>query len=371
MPSSPASCFDKLHLAYSVSGSMGSDAPAEFRRRSADEVPNRKPYMLTKQRETWSPEEHAEFLKALQLYNRDWKKIEAHIGTKTMVQKTTKAGNGESVPPPRPKRKNSDATRPTMSGGTSTDSKVRDAQTEKPEEAALGQDADEEKPLLVEGPDLRVVYSYLADLFDIELKGHDHAAQLMSMQASERCLVVELMEGISKHLATHMKRSSGFIPTGSGQAEVSAKTTPSSAFQCSTLTHGGGPSRAVGALDNAHIPGQVALVRLNTTSTSFAQSFNNPMSFQATPEYTSKTSALGLKTKIAKLDLLDERGGRDLGEMEGQDRDSNHLSLEAERLPSQPTDPAGPQCIGICCFSSESSDSESSSGQGRHVCSKG
>lgn len=46
----------------------------------------RKPYTLTKQRESWSAEEHNKFLEALQLFNRDWKKIEAHVGTKTVVQ---------------------------------------------------------------------------------------------------------------------------------------------------------------------------------------------------------------------------------------------------------------------------------------------
>lgn len=37
---------------------------------------SRKPYTLTKMRESWSNDEHERFIKALQLYNRDWKKIE-------------------------------------------------------------------------------------------------------------------------------------------------------------------------------------------------------------------------------------------------------------------------------------------------------
>ena len=97
----------------------------------------RKPYTITKQRENWTDEEHQKFLDALRLYDRDWKKIESHIGTKTVIQvchktnlnsfsfltqkfsfilkirshaqkyflKVQKNNTGEHVPPPRPKRK--------------------------------------------------------------------------------------------------------------------------------------------------------------------------------------------------------------------------------------------------------------------------
>ena len=90
----------------------------------------RKPYVITKQRERWTPEEHERFLEALQIFGRQWRKIEEYIGTKTAVQirshaqkfftkierETEKEGDGTGkkghnpyahiyIPPPRPKRK--------------------------------------------------------------------------------------------------------------------------------------------------------------------------------------------------------------------------------------------------------------------------
>ncbi|GAB4861679.1 hypothetical protein Ancab_036932 [Ancistrocladus abbreviatus] len=75
----------------------------------------RKPYTITKSRESWSEQEHDKFLEALQLFDRDWKKIEAFVGSKTVIQirshaqkyflKVQKSGSTERVPPPRPKRK--------------------------------------------------------------------------------------------------------------------------------------------------------------------------------------------------------------------------------------------------------------------------
>lgn len=76
---------------------------------------SRKPYTLTKHRECWSDKEHQRFLQALQLYNRDWKRVEQFIGTKTVHQirshaqkyfeKVSKYKTGEYIPPPRPKRR--------------------------------------------------------------------------------------------------------------------------------------------------------------------------------------------------------------------------------------------------------------------------
>ncbi|KAL6987458.1 Protein REVEILLE 8 [Sarracenia purpurea var. burkii] len=75
----------------------------------------RKPYTITKSRESWTEEEHDKFLEALKLFDRDWKKIEDFIGSKTVIQirshaqkyflKVQKNGAIAHVPPPRPKRK--------------------------------------------------------------------------------------------------------------------------------------------------------------------------------------------------------------------------------------------------------------------------
>ncbi|KAI3721552.1 hypothetical protein L2E82_32568 [Cichorium intybus] len=75
----------------------------------------RKPYTITKSRESWTEEEHDKFLEALQLFDRDWKKIEDFVGSKTVIQirshaqkyflKVQKNGSVAHVPPPRPKRK--------------------------------------------------------------------------------------------------------------------------------------------------------------------------------------------------------------------------------------------------------------------------
>ncbi|KAF2074878.1 hypothetical protein CYY_003797 [Polysphondylium violaceum] len=76
---------------------------------------SRKPYTISKQRENWTEDEHQKFLEALTLFDRDWKKIEGFVGTKTVIQirshaqkyfiKVAKNNTGERIPPPRPKRK--------------------------------------------------------------------------------------------------------------------------------------------------------------------------------------------------------------------------------------------------------------------------
>ncbi|KAJ0235094.1 Protein REVEILLE 4 [Hirschfeldia incana] len=81
----------------------------------APEKKVRKAYTISKSRQSWTGREHDKFLEALQLFDRDWKKIEDFVGSKTVIKirshaqkyflKVEKNGTFAHVPPPRPKRK--------------------------------------------------------------------------------------------------------------------------------------------------------------------------------------------------------------------------------------------------------------------------
>ncbi|KZV25146.1 hypothetical protein F511_41588 [Dorcoceras hygrometricum] len=114
----PPDCFhlDPAVMALPNLGSFSS--PAVSNAVCSPDDPNkkiRKPYTITKSRESWTEPEHDKFLEALHLFDRDWKKIEAFVGSKTVIQirshaqkyflKVQKSGTNEHLPPPRPKRK--------------------------------------------------------------------------------------------------------------------------------------------------------------------------------------------------------------------------------------------------------------------------
>jgi len=75
----------------------------------------RKTYTIKKEREIWTEEEHTKFLEALEKFGKDWKKIEAFIGTKTLIQirshaqkhfsKQNESLPASEAPPPKQKRK--------------------------------------------------------------------------------------------------------------------------------------------------------------------------------------------------------------------------------------------------------------------------
>ncbi|KAJ4843887.1 hypothetical protein Tsubulata_024365 [Turnera subulata] len=112
-PNSTAPAASGNAAAAGVSAGGGANAVVSFAEDPSKKI--RKPYTITKSRESWTDQEHDKFLEALQLFDRDWKKIEAFVGSKTVIQirshaqkyflKVQKNGAGEHVPPPRPKRK--------------------------------------------------------------------------------------------------------------------------------------------------------------------------------------------------------------------------------------------------------------------------
>ncbi|CAH8323765.1 unnamed protein product [Eruca vesicaria subsp. sativa] len=119
----PAPFFDPVSMSLPGLDSSNSDEfgltpiarreTASFGEDTATKI--RKPYTIKKSRENWTEQEHDKFLEALHLFDRDWKKIEAFVGSKTVVQirshaqkyflKVQKSGANEHLPPPRPKRK--------------------------------------------------------------------------------------------------------------------------------------------------------------------------------------------------------------------------------------------------------------------------
>eukprot|EP01052_Picozoa_sp_SAG31_P017401 SAG31_NODE_1189_length_9480_cov_19.686174_2_plen_91_part_00 len=78
------------------------DKALAFKIRCADEEESRRkktrrPYTIKKKRETWTEEEHRKFLEALHFYHRDWKKIAAHVGTRTVFQARSHAQKSGSI----------------------------------------------------------------------------------------------------------------------------------------------------------------------------------------------------------------------------------------------------------------------------------
>lgn len=185
----------------------------------------RKKYTQTRARVSWTPKEHARFTKALELYDRDWKKIEAYVGTKTVIQirshaqkyflKVLKNGTGEHVPPPRHKSKNGTAAarkalamrlreekRAAKLSKTkyNPESDLHDDTVTKrtAEEAAARARAN----LELIAPDFRVVYNFLAGLFRVKLTEQEETALLREMHPVNRETTVSVMKNVRGNLCS-------------------------------------------------------------------------------------------------------------------------------------------------------------------------
>ncbi|XP_042004084.1 protein REVEILLE 6-like isoform X4 [Salvia splendens] len=207
----------------------------------------RKPYTITKSRESWTEPEHDKFLEAPQLFDRDWKKIEAFIGSKTVIQirshaqkyflKVQKSGTNEHLPPPRPKRKaahpypqkaskiaavpdNGFGRRPDASAILRNESAASiPGWTEKPLQNtnflhATGGDTGQTMPYICSSgsnnsttrtrptvlPDFVQVYSFIGSVFDPNVTGH--LQKLKKMDPIDIETVLLLMRNLSINLAS-------------------------------------------------------------------------------------------------------------------------------------------------------------------------
>ncbi|KAJ3672655.1 hypothetical protein LUZ60_007376 [Juncus effusus] len=200
----------------------------------------RKPYTISKSRESWSDVEHDKFIEALQLFDRDWKKIESFIGSKTVIQIRSHAqkywkkvektgGTNEHLPPPRPKRKAAHPypqKAPKFAQKEASDVSVTKldnslikpvnltAQTQgllsKPivssnvssSTDSISQSAENYKnaPSMRVMPDFGQVYNFLGSIFDPDTT--DHLQTLKKMDPIDVQTVVLLMKNLSMNLTS-------------------------------------------------------------------------------------------------------------------------------------------------------------------------
>ncbi|XP_019053626.1 PREDICTED: protein REVEILLE 8 isoform X2 [Nelumbo nucifera] len=191
----------------------------------------RKPYTITKSRESWTEEEHDKFLEALQLFDRDWKKIEDFVGSKTVIQirshaqkyflKVQKNGTVAHVPPPRPKRKaaypypqkaSKNALLPLQAsmaypstlncvapGYSPWDDKS--VLTSTPSNRTAPSQDDYTNLHAIEGiPDFAEVYSFIGSVFDPDTKGH--LQKLKEMDPINFETVLLLMRNLTVNLSS-------------------------------------------------------------------------------------------------------------------------------------------------------------------------
>ncbi|CAL4918739.1 unnamed protein product [Urochloa decumbens] len=125
---------------------------------------SRKPYTITNPREKWSADEHDRFLHSLELFGRDWKRIEAFVATKTSTQIRSHAQKhflraqklGLAVAPPHPRR---------AAGVRQAQPPVSCLTWLAAEDASVPEDETVRLPLSLDDPHFAMVYRFVGDVF--------------------------------------------------------------------------------------------------------------------------------------------------------------------------------------------------------------
>ncbi|XP_075495652.1 protein REVEILLE 6-like isoform X3 [Primulina tabacum] len=166
----------------------------------------RKQYTISKSRESWTEPEHDKFMEAIQLFDRDWKKIEAFIGSKSVIQirshaqkyfmKVQKSGIKEHLPPPRPKRK---AVHPYPQKASKICDVRSGGQSLPGIYCCCGSDSSPRaKPTVL--PDFAQVYNFIGSIFDPNVTGH--LQKLKKMDQIDIETVLLLMRNLSINLSS-------------------------------------------------------------------------------------------------------------------------------------------------------------------------